>query len=322
MTTVVAVPAMKMDAWNEDESAMRYGVDPASLETDDEDQDMDDDVSVDSMDRSVTLVSPAVILKYRSSKHGSSPNLIGEDDVEVDQLIKERRQRDSKSQNALARSASTSNLTDSSFTIVQTVSSPTKTVQNVLTQMHPKASINPNETLAKLLREAGIPTTSVSFQNLPPRFVCNWTMSDVQSYSDCAPVATAIRSGNLRAIELAVSESPTLNLNACNKFGERLLHTAARRQQADILKYLILDQRVATRVICECGRTPLHDACWTMRPNFEVIRILLRAVPDYLRIADNRGFTPLQYIPRDTWGVWNDFLEQNPRLVVPKRLLS
>jgi Ankyrin repeats (3 copies) len=279
----------------------------------------DDDGSIVSMDKSVTLVSPNLVLKYRSRKFGSATNLseFGPEGSVLDFLMKKRRQRGLDAGPAFARPASL----PSFKSIAQTVSSPTTMVQHEWTQKHPKANMNPNETLARLWRNAGIPTNGVSFQNLPPRFICKWTVFDVQSFRYCLPVANAIRTGNLKVLQLALSDSPTMNLNACNRFGERLIHTAARRQEAEILKYLIHDQNVATRVICESGRTPLHDACWTMRPNFHAIRTLLEAVPDYLRIADNRGFTPLQYIPRDTWREWNDLLEQNPCLVVPRRLI-
>jgi hypothetical protein len=64
----------------------------------------------------------------------------------------------------------------------------------------------------------------------------------------------------------------------------------------------------------------MHDACWSHTPNFECIRLVLEEVPDLLLIADKNGFTPLDYLPRDTWGEWNDFLERSRGILAPKYL--
>ena len=70
------------------------------------------------------------------------------------------------------------------------------------------------------------------------------------------------------------------------------------------------------------GRTPLHDAAWTDKPNFELVTLLLQACPDLLFIADQRGFTPMAYVGRQRWEEWCVFLEQNKELLTPKVFLG
>jgi hypothetical protein len=49
----------------------------------------------------------------------------------------------------------------------------------------------------------------------------------------------------------------------------------------------------------------------TERPNFKVVHRLLLHEPDMIFVRDNRGNSPLAYIPRQNWGVWNQFLMEN-----------
>lgn len=48
----------------------------------------------------------------------------------------------------------------------------------------------------------------------------------------------------------------------------------------------------------------------TTKPNFQVILELLKVAPELLFIVDHRGATPLAYIPRESWGIWCDFLQE------------
>ena len=74
---------------------------------------------------------------------------------------------------------------------------------------------------------------------------------------------------------------------------------------------------VSLRCMCQQGRTPLHDACWTSRPEFGIIRYLLRDFPESLYLTDTRGFTPLDFIPRDVHEEWNEFMEENIDIFLP-----
>jgi len=108
--------------------------------------------------------------------------------------------------------------------------------------------------------------------------------------------------------QLHVVDGRTLQVG--NKFGESIVHTACRRGAEKTLKFLISEGDVDIRVMCDSGRTPLHDACWTAQSNFDIVTILLDVCPALLYITDNRGFSPLDYVSRDQWSQWCTFLEQ------------
>ncbi|CAB9507668.1 ANK [Seminavis robusta] len=94
-------------------------------------------------------------------------------------------------------------------------------------------------------------------------------------------------------------------LQASNQFGESILHVCVRRGTPAILHYLLQQGQVSPRVHCDYGRTPLHDAFWTFtnEPNsVQMIALLLKQCPEMLLVTDKRGFTPLDYVPRNRWG--------------------
>ena len=64
-------------------------------------------------------------------------------------------------------------------------------------------------------------------------------------------------------------------LHACNKFGDSLLNIACRRSNTKIVKFLLEEAKVSVFLRDDTGRTPLHDACWTATPNFEIVDLLL-----------------------------------------------
>ena len=127
--------------------------------------------------------------------------------------------------------------------------------------------------------------------------------------TDYALATDAVRNGDLKKVREL--QKAGKNLQSSNNFGESIVHTAARRGQFGILRFLTEEAGVSLKVCCDSGRTPLHDACWTSTPNFACVRFILNKHPEFLFIADRRGFTPLQYAPNETWGEWGNFLEEN-----------
>lgn len=97
-------------------------------------------------------------------------------------------------------------------------------------------------------------------------------------------------------------------MQCSNQFGESIVHMACRRESISVLRFLFVEANVSCKLVCDSGRTPLHDACWTSVPNFEVIRMLLKRCPDLLYITDKRGFTPMNYVRYSNWGSWCEFL--------------
>jgi hypothetical protein len=98
-----------------------------------------------------------------------------------------------------------------------------------------------------------------------------------------------------------------LHPNACNKFGESIVHAACRRGDFAMLRAL-LEARSSVQVTDDFGRTPLHDACWTSTPSFDTIRLLLDQDPWLPCIVDCRGSAPLGYVRKAHWALWIGFL--------------
>jgi Ankyrin repeats (3 copies) len=108
--------------------------------------------------------------------------------------------------------------------------------------------------------------------------------------------------------------------NPCNQFGESLLHTVCRRGDAQCLQ-VMLDAGARLNVCDDRGRTPLHDACWVPAPCFDVVDMILERDPRLLYVVDCRGSSPLQYIPKQQWPAWLQYLESRKDAYWPPRNL-
>ena len=97
-------------------------------------------------------------------------------------------------------------------------------------------------------------------------------------------------------------------LSCCNRFGESLIHMACRRGYADTVTYLLEEAQVSVRIRDDCGRTPLHDACWHRTTQYNIVDTIIRVDPALLCISDKRGHTPFAYARREHWPVWRQFL--------------
>jgi ankyrin repeat protein len=94
---------------------------------------------------------------------------------------------------------------------------------------------------------------------------------------------------------------------ACNKFSESIVHIACRRSSVDVVDF-ILKNGGSTSLVDDYGRTPLHDACWRMHPQFDVVTLLLDRNIDLLRLTDVRGAHALNYVSKDQWLQWCAYL--------------
>lgn len=167
--------------------------------------------------------------------------------------------------------------------------------------------------LSSLVRSHGI-----EFVTQPSLLIRNYfieaTEDDLASYS--ADVINAIRSRNVKA--LREFHRSGRSLQCCNRFGESLIHMACRRGFTDVVSFLLKEAGVSLRVRDDYGRTPMHDACWTAEPNFELMGLIIEAEPQLLFISDKRGHSPLDYARRDHWEKWISFLEENKRNILLK----
>jgi ankyrin repeat protein len=117
-----------------------------------------------------------------------------------------------------------------------------------------------------------------------------------------------VRKNDLEAIK-DLHTSGKLTVNACNKFGESLLHIACHRGHTNLVRYMIQDMKINVKACRDdYHRTALHDACWTTSPAFDVVDILLEEAPEHLLLKDARGFTPFDYVRKQDHGKWLRFL--------------
>ena len=107
-------------------------------------------------------------------------------------------------------------------------------------------------------------------------------------------------------------------VNSCNQYGESLLHLSCRRSYTELTNFLVKEVNADLNIRDDYFRTPLHDACWTPTPNFELVDMLIREAPEHLVLEDVRGFTPFDYVRKDHWKQWLRFLWERRDLLRPK----
>ncbi len=103
-------------------------------------------------------------------------------------------------------------------------------------------------------------------------------------------------------------------LESCNRFGESLLHIACRRGHTRMVKFLVEEVKVSVHIADDMNRLPLHDACWASKPNFEIVKLLLREAPEHALCADKRGHVPFDYTRQPYWTEWVSFLFEHGSL--------
>lgn len=130
-------------------------------------------------------------------------------------------------------------------------------------------------------------------------------------------VVKAVRERNIIRVREMLADGK--QFNACNRFGESLIHMACRRGDKDMIEFLLEDANVNVDVCDDFGRRPLHDALWTSQPNPEVIQLLLTKMPpSMLLVEDVRGHTPFHYSRREHWPIWVAFLKENAALILQR----
>ncbi|KAG5185424.1 ankyrin repeat-containing domain protein, partial [Tribonema minus] len=105
-------------------------------------------------------------------------------------------------------------------------------------------------------------------------------------------------------------------MSACNRFGESILHTAARRGSRAVVAFL-LESGAPPGACDDCGRNALHQALWTAEPRFDVVTLLVNADVRLLRCVDKRGAPPLQYARPEHWELWCRFFHSKKHLYWP-----
>jgi hypothetical protein len=130
-----------------------------------------------------------------------------------------------------------------------------------------------------------------------------------EGYVPCE-ILEAIRENNVDTITQLRMFSPSL-LEQRNQFGESLIHLSCKYGRADICRYLIEKVVLPLNVRDSCGRSPLHNACIAVSPNWEIIELLLEHAPEHMLFPDNCGRTPFYYIRESQWKRCLQFLSDH-----------
>lgn len=124
--------------------------------------------------------------------------------------------------------------------------------------------------------------------------------------------------GNNNVKEVRAILQCGISPNPCSIYGESLVHSICRQGNYGMLE-VFLEAGCSFQIADDCGRTPLHDACWATRPSFEIVKTILQHDPRLLYMTDCRGATPLSYVRRDQWVAWIDFFDDNKDVFWPQR---
>lgn len=178
------------------------------------------------------------------------------------------------------------------------------------------SNFHPHEVLLKMMAKKGVNAVSRSYAELD-NFFHKPSADEISAYN--FEVLHAVRSSDLAFLQKYHSEGKSLSI--CNRFGESLLHLACRKQLVPVVDFLVNVAGVPAQVCDDYGRTPMHDACWTSEPNFEVVDLILEKCPDLLLIKDKRGHTPLFYARREHWAQWLRHLGRNISRILPRHEL-
>jgi hypothetical protein len=188
----------------------------------------------------------------------------------------------------------------SSNTTIPTTSSSTTTAASN------KNITKPDDYLRSLLAQQGMSTKTFSALEINADFFLKVTAESIEAYD--MQVVKAVRTHDVPTLRQLLQSGRSLQCG--NKFGESIVHTACRKGSLQVLQFLLQEANVSCRVICDYGRTPLHDACWTSEsPNFQLMDLLLTACPDLLHVKDARGFLPLAYVRQEHWDDWCRYLK-------------
>jgi Ankyrin repeats (3 copies) len=137
---------------------------------------------------------------------------------------------------------------------------------------------------------------------------------EVEGYDMVA--VQAIRSGDVEKLR-ALHATEGRTMNSCNQFRESLFHLACRRGDVAVVRFMLHDARVRVTVRDDYGRSAVHDAFWTVKPNLDVLDELVRVVPlEMLLMEDVRGHTPFQYARAEFHPVWEQFLRDRSTLLL------
>ncbi|KAG7373482.1 ankyrin repeat domain protein [Nitzschia inconspicua] len=201
-------------------------------------------------------------------------------------------------------SSSSKNNSFSSTSSSSSYNATSKTLSSLVDQPAVKVpALSPAQYLKQAFREWDIPIESTRDQS---NFL-QVTPERIQAYD--RDVLGLVRNQDLKGLQVRLEQGKLLN--ACNNFGESLLHLACRKGLTQVVEFLVRTAKLSCLVHDDYGRTIWHDACWTVRPEWTLVEFLLEKAPFLLKMSDVRGHIPVDYVPKSDWAVWVSFLEQH-----------
>eukprot|EP00565_Helicotheca_tamesis_P009317 CAMPEP_0185734930 /NCGR_PEP_ID=MMETSP1171-20130828/23865_1 /TAXON_ID=374046 /ORGANISM="Helicotheca tamensis, Strain CCMP826" /LENGTH=425 /DNA_ID=CAMNT_0028405063 /DNA_START=155 /DNA_END=1432 /DNA_ORIENTATION=+ len=229
---------------------------------------------------------------------------------------KELTQNDAVSMDTMHRVKSTPALFSTGFPEVNIFANGTATM---LTDpdlaLDPSNETNPHEFLKRIVESSGYSSKSLPGLSVESYFI-EHTSEQIEAYDN--RITTAVRAEDVETLKQIYTEGRPLQCS--NRFGESIVHMACRRGSAKVLRFLLEVGNVSGLVRDDFGRTPMHDACWTREPDFEIVKMLTDRWPDLFLVSDKRGHTPLQYVRRDHWGKWCHFLTEYRDRLAPRAI--
>jgi Ankyrin repeats (many copies) len=176
----------------------------------------------------------------------------------------------------------------------------------------PLSTLTPQQYLESLLRSRGY---SVQYYDVMLTAYYN-KPSPFQEASYGVHIVDVVRRNDSQTLDRLLSLG--LSPNACNCYGESLVHLACRRGNFQSLQTMI-DFNCNIQVSDDYGRTPFHDLCWASEPSFQSAAILLEIDSRMLFMKDCRGSSPLAYARQEHWADWIKFLESRKDEYWPKQ---
>jgi len=179
----------------------------------------------------------------------------------------------------------------------------------------PTTTESPQDYLDRLFRQRGY--SIERYGGLQGGYHCKPSTLQVASHG--TEIVKAVRQSDVHTMKNMLDCG--LSPNPCNSFGESIIHMICRRGDHKLLQ-LFLDNGASLQITDDFGRTPLHDACWTPEPFFELVELVLQNDRRLLNITDCRGSLPLAYVRKIHWNQWKEFLEKNKDIFWPERDVS
>jgi len=135
--------------------------------------------------------------------------------------------------------------------------------------------------------------------------------TDLEGFKKCVRELQQAYHGTQTENEHTQTSNQPKPFRCSNRFGESLMHLACRRGRTEMVRFMVEELPGGSQMLSitdDCNKTPLHDACWTPSPNFELVELILEHAPEQLLMKDIRGNTPFDYVRKDDYSLWLRFL--------------